>query len=101
MATMDSARSILSKDLDNHMNTFDKLAHSAEFSDSIIQSAQIITNCFKNKGRVILCGNGGSAADAQHIAAEFSGKFLINRTPLDAEAITTNSSNLTAFSNDY
>lgn len=98
---IDAARSILNSDMRSHMETFNMLAQSDEFSNSIVKSAQIIANCFKNKGRVLLCGNGGSAADAQHIAAEFSGKFLIERPPLDAEAITTNSSNLTAIGNDY
>jgi D-sedoheptulose 7-phosphate isomerase len=101
MFDIEVARSILNSDMHDHMDTFNKLAQSDEFYDSIVKSAQIISNCFKNKGRVLLCGNGGSAADAQHIAAEFSGRFLIERPPLDAEAITTNSSNLTAIGNDY
>jgi D-sedoheptulose 7-phosphate isomerase len=98
---IDAARCILKSDMCSHLEIFNKFAQSEEFSDSIVRSAQIVTSCFKNKGRVLLCGNGGSAADAQHIAAEFSGRFLIERPPLDAEAITTNSSNLTAIGNDY
>jgi D-sedoheptulose 7-phosphate isomerase len=63
--------------------------------------AGLITECCRKKGRILVCGNGGSAADAQHIAAEFTGRFYIERKPLDAEAITTNSSALTAIGNDY
>jgi len=55
----------------------------------------------KNKGRILLCGNGGSAADAQHIAAELSGRFMLDRDSLDAEALHVNSSYLTSVANDY
>ncbi len=54
-----------------------------------------------NQGRILLCGNGGSAADAQHIAAELSGRFAFDREPLDAEALHVNTSYLTAVANDY
>lgn len=60
-----------------------------------------ITSAFKNGRKVLLCGNGGSAADAQHIAAEFSGRFKINRPALPAEALHVNTSYLTAVGNDY
>ncbi len=55
----------------------------------------------KNKGQLLFCGNGGSAADAQHIAAELSGRFYIDRPPLNAEALHVNTSYLTAVANDY
>jgi len=57
--------------------------------------------CFKRDGQVLFCGNGGSAADAQHIAAEFSGRFYFDRAPLNAEALHVNTSYLTAVGNDY
>ncbi len=60
-----------------------------------------ITNCFATKHRLYLCGNGGSAADAQHIAAEFSGRFYKDRKALPAEAMHTNTSYITAIGNDY
>jgi D-sedoheptulose 7-phosphate isomerase len=60
-----------------------------------------IVNCFQNDGKVLLCGNGGSAADAQHIAAELSGRFYTDRAPLYAEALHVNSSYITAVANDY
>ena len=60
-----------------------------------------LIDVFKNKRKLLLCGNGGSAADAQHIAAELSGRFYLNRPPLDAEALHVNTSYLTAVANDY
>ena len=60
-----------------------------------------ITAAFKNKKRVYFCGNGGSAADAQHLAAEFSGRFYKDRKALPAEALHCNTSYLTAVGNDY
>jgi D-sedoheptulose 7-phosphate isomerase len=56
--------------------------------------------CFKNDGKVLFCGNGGSAADAQHLASELSGRFYIDRKPLFAEALHTNTSYITAVAND-
>jgi len=60
-----------------------------------------ITLAYKNKNKVLLCGNGGSAADAQHIAAEFTGRYYLDREPLLAEALHVNTSYLTAVANDY
>lgn len=69
---------------------------------------QTINNCvhkivtaFKNGNKVLFCGNGGSAADAQHLAAEFSGRFYTDRKALPAEALHCNTSYLTAVGNDY
>ena len=67
----------------------------------IDQVAEEIIRAFKNDKKVLLCGNGGSAADAQHIAAEFSGKFYFDREPLFAEALHTNTSFLTSVANDF
>jgi D-sedoheptulose 7-phosphate isomerase len=64
-------------------------------------SANRAAEILHNKGRILLCGNGGSAADAQHIAAELSGRFSMDRDPLDAEALHVNSSFITAVANDY
>jgi len=76
------------------------LAESDEIirrTDDVVVS---IVKCFNNNGKVLLCGNGGSAADAQHLAAELSGKFYLDRKPLFAEALHVNSSYLTAVAND-
>jgi D-sedoheptulose 7-phosphate isomerase len=68
---------------------------------TLIAIAEVIVQAFREGRKVILFGNGGSAADAQHIAAELSGKFIRDRSPLPAIALTTNSSSLTAIANDY
>jgi len=65
------------------------------------KSIEIITKCLKQKNKIILFGNGGSAADAQHIAAEFIGRFQFDRKSLPALSLTTNTSTITAISNDY
>jgi D-sedoheptulose 7-phosphate isomerase len=62
---------------------------------------QLIVKAFKNGKRIYFCGNGGSAADAQHLAAEFSGRFYTDRDALPAEALHCNTSYLTAVANDY
>jgi D-sedoheptulose 7-phosphate isomerase len=68
---------------------------------TLIAIAELIVQAFREGRKVILFGNGGSAADAQHIAAELSGKFIRNRSSLPAIALTTNTSSLTAIANDY
>lgn len=68
---------------------------------TIEKVVDIIVAAFKNGNRVYFCGNGGSAADAQHLAAEFSGRFYSDRKALPAEALHCNSSYLTAVGNDY
>lgn len=65
------------------------------------QFADLLTATFQQDGKVLFCGNGGSAGDAQHIAAELSGRFYKNRPPLYAEALHVNSSYLTAVANDF
>ena len=70
-------------------------------ADLIWQIAQTLEKCLRSGNKVILFGNGGSAADAQHIAAELMGKFYLHRSPLPVMAITTNTSVITAVSNDY
>ncbi|MBI5237837.1 MAG: D-sedoheptulose 7-phosphate isomerase [Deltaproteobacteria bacterium] len=67
----------------------------------LVQSAEVIVESFKSGGKLLLAGNGGSAADAQHIAAEFINRFEIERPPLPALALTTDTSNITSIGNDY
>lgn len=69
--------------------------------DLIGKSADTCTIAFKADKKVLFCGNGGSAADAQHLAAEFSGRFYTDRDPLFAEALHVNTSYMTAVANDY
>lgn len=68
---------------------------------TIEQIAGILAHAFKNGKKVYFCGNGGSAADAQHLAAEFSGRFYTDRKALPAEALHCNTSYLTSVANDY
>jgi len=67
----------------------------------IEQAAFLFVEAFRKGGKVLFCGNGGSAADAQHLAAELSGRFQMERRPLHAEALSVNSSTVTAIANDY
>lgn len=69
--------------------------------NTIQQVANVITGSLQQGHKILFCGNGGSAADAQHLAAEFSGRFYKDRTPLYAEALHCNTSYLTAVGNDY
>jgi D-sedoheptulose 7-phosphate isomerase len=77
------------------------ILENSELLYKISQVSQEIINAFKNDKKVLLCGNGGSAADAQHIAAELSGRFYFDRDPLFAEALHVNTSYITAVANDY
>ena len=70
-------------------------------SDEIEKSINVITMCLKKGKKIILFGNGGSAADAQHIAAEFIGRFKLERESLPAISLTTDTSVLTSLANDY
>ena len=71
------------------------------FLQKIEQAAAVCIRAFRADGKVLFCGNGGSAADAQHIAAELSGRFYADRPPLYAEALHVNTSYMTAVANDY
>jgi D-sedoheptulose 7-phosphate isomerase len=72
-----------------------------EHQGTLLAIAARLTVCLDGGGTIYLCGNGGSAADAQHVAAEFVGRFLRERRPLPAVALTCNTSILTAIANDY
>lgn len=73
----------------------------ARLMDTIGEAAKMIEKSLRNGGKIHFCGNGGSAADAQHLAAELSGRFYFDRPPLNAEALHCNTSYLTAVGNDY
>jgi D-sedoheptulose 7-phosphate isomerase len=68
---------------------------------AVASAAEAILGCFESGGTLYFCGNGGSAADAQHLAAEFSGRYMVERPGLPAVALTTNTSAVTAIGNDY
>ena len=77
------------------------LSESKKIHSEIKMAIEIITKCYKNGNKVIIFGNGGSAADAQHMAAEFIGRYLLERKSLPAIALTTDTSIITALGNDY
>ena len=82
-------------------NSAENIRKSANLSNEIKKTIDAIIKCMQNQHKVVLFGNGGSAADAQHIAAEFIGRFEIERDSYPAIALTTDSSVLTSLSNDY
>lgn len=69
--------------------------------ETLGKAADVMSDALRNGKRVLWCGNGGSAADAQHLAAELSGRFYYDRPPLNSEAMHCNTSYLTAVANDY
>jgi D-sedoheptulose 7-phosphate isomerase len=89
----------------------DKIQASIDLKTKLMQDTQILSQvsdlvsdiitCYNNGGKVLWCGNGGSAADAQHLAAELSGRFYYDRPPLFSEALHVNTSYTTAVANDY
>lgn len=94
-------RYILEKALKDSISVKESILLDEELVTTIISVASIMVRAFKAGNKVLLCGNGGSAADAQHMAAELSGKFYIDREPIFAEALHVNTSYLTAVANDY
>lgn len=78
-----------------------RMLDDAGLQAEVEAAAAACVRCLRKGGKILLAGNGGSAADAQHIAAELTGRFALERAPLPAIALTTNSSSLTAIGNDY
>lgn len=85
--------------LNEHLSVFQDVLSSSQ--DTIKECADLLLDTFNNGNKVLLCGNGGSAADAQHIATEFVGRYETERRALPAIALTTDTSALTALANDY
>ena len=88
------------------LNTFDEsLKAKKHFVDQnldlLVKACDLISSQLKSGNKLMICGNGGSAADAQHMAAEMIGRMLIERNPLPAMSLTTDTSNMTAIANDY
>lgn len=92
---------IIIKSICESINTKQAILDDAAFQAKIADAAHLFIETFQAGGKVLFCGNGGSAADAQHIAAELSGRFYTDRPPLYAEALHVNSSYVTAVANDY
>ena len=88
--------------IENEFNEHIKTAKSMyPLTEIISKSAKLCIDCLKNGGKILLFGNGGSAADCQHIAAELVGRYKVERKSLPAIALTTDTSALTAIGNDY
>ena len=89
------------KQIEDSINVKNKIITNKELLTIIEKSAKEIINCYKIGGKLLLCGNGGSAGDAQHIAGEMIARFRLERKALSAIAFNTNSSVVTAIGNDY
>jgi D-sedoheptulose 7-phosphate isomerase len=94
---MKSIQSIIRESI----NVKETIASNGKLLETIDTVILEVVKAFKNGNKVLFCGNGGSAADAQHLAAEFSGRFYFDRAPLYSEALHVNTSFLTAVGNDY
>lgn len=94
-------QSIVIKNIQNSLDLKNQLLKDESMLSSIVLLADTIIDCYKSGGKVLFCGNGGSAADAQHLAAELSGRYYYDRPPLNSEALHVNTSYLTAVANDY
>lgn len=92
---------LIKRNISDSISIKQKLLQNDDIMVDIIKVADLIVEAFNKGNKLLFCGNGGSAADAQHLAAEFSGKYYLNRPPLHAEALHTDTSFMTAVSNDF
>jgi len=97
----ETAHNYFSRRIEEHTNIFKVMASDQKLINLVMQTGNEILNSFQKGGQLLLCGNGGSAADAQHIATEFISRFYKERGAMNAEALTVNTSTLTAVGNDY
>lgn len=97
--TENEENGLILKSLQQHLEVFGKVI--AETTGTINECAELIFETFEKGNKILICGNGGSAADAQHLAAEFVGRYETERIALPAIALTTDTSALTALANDY
>tara|TARA_B110000008_G_C16770239_1_gene484323 strand:- start:166 stop:732 length:567 start_codon:yes stop_codon:yes gene_type:complete len=91
-------KDIIQSEFNEHINI---ASHLHELINEVASCAQLCIDCINNGGKILLFGNGGSAADAQHIAAELVGRYKIERKGIPAIALTTDTSILTSISNDF
>lgn len=89
------------RSIEASISTKQQLLANEKLLNTINEVAQVMIKALREGKRVLWCGNGGSAADAQHLAAELSGRFYYDRPPLNSEALHCNTSYLTAVANDY
>src|SRR5438477_672424 len=100
MMHTDNFESRVSKSIQASIVVKERLLNSAEVVSTIAKVSEILIDALKQGNKVLLFGNGGSAADAQHIAAEFVGRFAFDRPALPALALSVNTSSITAIGND-
>ena len=89
------------RSIESSISTKQQILANPQLLETIQAVAEVMVNALKDGKRILWCGNGGSAADAQHLAAELSGRFYYDRPPLNSEAMHCNTSYLTAVANDY
>lgn len=97
----DTAQALAVSRIRDCSSVLQSLIESPDYLSTLAKVADAMTNCLRSGNKILFFGNGGSAADAQHLAAELSGRFLKERKSLSGWALTTNSSVLTAIGNDY
>ncbi len=94
-------KNLIIKRISEGLEVRKRILENVEMIEQVEKVCLYIINCYKKDGKVLFCGNGGSAADAQHIAGELSGRFYLDRPALFAEALHVNTSYMTAVANDY
>ena len=99
--SIDNSRSLAVARIRDCAAVMQQLLGSEEYLSAVVAAADAMTKCLRSGNKILFFGNGGSAADAQHLAAELSGRFMRERPSLSGWALTTNSSALTAIANDY
>ena len=95
---MNKQKNFLNESIENHRKVIENLANQ---SNEILDIIDIAKYTLSNQNKILFCGNGGSAADSQHLAAEFTGRFISKKQPLPAIALTTDTSAITAIGNDF
>jgi len=92
---------IIKQNIEDSVNLKSMVLADENLLARVDELSSAIVDCYQKKGKVLFCGNGGSAADSQHLAAELSGRYYYDRPPLPSEALHVNTSYLTAVANDY
>lgn len=95
---MNMKKNLFLENIAEHLMLINSLS---ALNDVVYQAGEMAGQCLKSGGKIMFCGNGGSAADSQHLAAELTGRFIHDRRPLAAIALSTDSSALTCIGNDY
>jgi D-sedoheptulose 7-phosphate isomerase len=97
----DKKYKLIKQRISDHLDVINLVYMNKNILEQLEDITQVIIKSFNSGGKLLICGNGGSAADAQHLAAELVGRFITERKALNAEALTVNNSVLTALANDY